>query len=122
MCLPFLDLVVSFHKDWEAKGTTGRSRWGWGRNDGDGGNNDRRREVLNGDVNEGNSFDDFFETLMDVCILGLGVGVAKLRTREVILLGGDIGENFKEVGRGGNKDGGSGSDGDNGWRVDNERG
>ena len=51
-----------------------------------------------------------------------GVGVLELRTREVVLLGGDVGKNFEEVGRGSNKDGGGGGDQDDGRRIDDERG
>ena len=59
---------------------------------------------------------------MDVCILWLRVGIFKLRTREVVLLGSDIGKNLKEIGWGGNKNGRGRSDGDDGWRVNDEQG
>ena len=59
---------------------------------------------------------------MDVGVLGFGVGVLELWTREVVLLGGDIGEYFEEVGRGGNKDGGGESERDDGQRVNDKWG
>ena len=59
---------------------------------------------------------------MDVCILWFGVRVLKLRTREVVLLGGDVGEYFEEIGQGSNKNGGSGGDGDDGQQIDDEWG
>ena len=65
---------------------------------------------------------DLFELLVDVGVLWFRVGVLELRTREVVLLGGDVGENFEEVERGSNKDGGGGGDRDDGRRIDDERG
>ena len=113
---------VSFWEDWETKGAARRSRWGWGWDDSNGGNNNGRREVLNRDVGKQDALDDFFKLLVDVCILGFGIRVLKLRTREVVLLGCDVGENFKEVGWGGNKDRRSGGNRDDGRRIDNEQG
>ena len=60
--------------------------------------------------------------MIDVCVLGLRVRVLELRTNNVVLLGGDIGEYLKEVRQGGDKNGGSWSDGDDGQQVDNKRG
>ena len=59
---------------------------------------------------------------MDVCVLWLRVKVLELRTREVVLLGGNVGKYLEEVGWGGNKSGRGRGDRDNGWRIDNERG
>ena len=56
--------------------------------------------------------DYLLKLLVDVCVLGLGVGVAKLRTWEVVLLGSDIGENFEEIGQSGDKGGRGGGNGD----------
>ena len=56
----------------------------------------------------------FLKVLMDVCILGLRVRVLKLRTDNIVLLGGNVGENLKEIGQGGDKDRGGWSDGDDG--------
>ena len=64
----------------------------------------------------------FLKLLVDVHILGLRVGVFKLRTREVVLLGSDVGENLKEIGRGGNKGGRGGSNRDDGQRINDEWG
>ena len=59
---------------------------------------------------------------MDVSVLSLGVRVLKLRTREVVLLGGNIGEYLKKVGQGCDKDGQGGSSRDNGQQVDDKWG
>ena len=113
---------VGFWKDREAKGVTRGSRWGGRRDSGDRGGNNGRQKVLDWDVSKRDTLDDFFETLVDICILRLRVGVFKLRTREIVLLSGDVGENLKEVGRGGNKDGQGGGDGNDGRRIDDKRG
>ena len=52
---------------------------------------------------------------MDIGVLQLGVWILKLRTNNVVLLGGDIGKYLEEVGQGGNKGGGSRGDRDNRW-------
>ena len=96
---------VGFWKDGEAKGMARRSGQGWERDNSNGGGDNGQQEVLDGDVSKWDALDYFLETLMDVSVLGLGVGVAKLRTREVVLLSGDVGEYFKEIGRGGDEDG-----------------
>ena len=59
---------------------------------------------------------------MDVSVLSLGVRVLKLRTREVVLLGGNIGEYLKKVGQSCDKDGQGGSSRDNGQQVDDKWG
>ena len=96
---------VGFWKDWEAKGATRGSRQGWGRDDSDGGDNDGWQEVFNQDVSKWDVLDDFFKALVDVSILRLGVGILKLRTREVVLLGSNVSENLEEVGWGSDKSG-----------------
>ena len=96
---------VGFWKDWEAKGMTRGSRQGWGRDDSDRGNNDGWWEVFNRDVSKRDALDNFFKALVDVSVLRLGVGILKLRTREIVLLGGDVGENLEEVGWGSDKSG-----------------
>ena len=56
---------------------SGRGRRG---NDGDGCFNDRRWEILDGDVRKGDTVDDFLELKVDVRVLGfVGGGVLKLR-------------------------------------------
>ena len=113
---------VSFWEDRETKGAARRSGRGRRQDGGNRGNNDGRWEVLNRDVNEWDVLDYFLKALMGVCVLRLGVRVLKLRTREVVLLGSNISENFKEVGRSGDKDRRGRGDGDNGRRVDDEQG
>ena len=58
---------------------------------------------------------NFLKLLVDVSILGLRVRIFKLWTREVVLLGGDIGEYLEEVGQGGDKAGRGGGDRDDRW-------
>jgi hypothetical protein len=100
---------LSFRGDGEREvGEDGSGR-GRGGDDSDRGFNDGRREVLEGDVGEGDSFDNFFELKVDVCVLMFGgQGVLKLGAYDVSLLGGDISEDVEEVGRGGD-DGGRGA-------------
>jgi hypothetical protein len=63
---------------------SGRGRRG---DDSDWGFNDGRREILEGDVSEGDSFDNFFELEMDIGVLMFGGwGVLKLRAYYVSLL------------------------------------
>jgi hypothetical protein len=97
---------LGFRGDREWKVGKDGSRWGGRGNNGDGGFNNGRREIFYGDVCEGNSLDNFFELEMDVFVLILGgQGILKLRAFDVSLLGGNIGEDVKEVGRGGNNGG-----------------
>ena len=113
---------LGFWEDGEREDVVGRSRWGWGRDSSNGGSDNGRRKVFNWDVSKQDTFNNFFETLVDICILRLGVRILKLRTRKVVLLGGDISEYLEEIGRGGNEDGGGQSDGDDGWQVNNKWG
>jgi hypothetical protein len=86
--------------EWEV----GEDRSGQGRrgDDGDGCFNDGRWEVFDGDVGEGDSFDNFLELLVDVLVLVFGGrGVLELRAYYVSLFGGDVGKDVEEVGRGG---------------------
>jgi hypothetical protein len=90
-----------FRGDGEREVWEDRSGQGGRGDDSYGGFNDRRREVLDGDVGEGNSFDNFFELEVDVGVLMFGGRrVLKLGAYYVSLLGGDIGEDVKEIGRG----------------------
>ena len=89
---------VSFREDGKTKGAARRSRWGRRWDDSDGGSDNGRREVLDWDVGKQDTLNDFFKSLMDVGVLQLRVGVLKLRTREVVLLGGNVGENLKKIG------------------------
>jgi hypothetical protein len=52
---------LSFRGDRERKVGEDRSGWGGGGDDGDGSFNNRWREVLDGDVGERDSFDNFLE-------------------------------------------------------------
>jgi hypothetical protein len=91
-------------REWEV----GKDRSGWSRggDDGDGGFSDRWQEVFNGDISKGDSFDNFFELVVDVSVLLFGDRrVLKLGAYNVSLLDGDIGEDVEEVGQGGD-DGG----------------
>ena len=55
------------------------SGWGGRRDDGNGGFNNGGREILNGDVREGDAVDNFLELKMDVSVLGfVGRGVLEL--------------------------------------------
>ena len=57
-----------------------RSRWGGQGDDSNRGFNDGGQEVLNWDVREGDTVDDFFELKVDVCVLSfVGRGVLELR-------------------------------------------
>jgi hypothetical protein len=95
------------NREWEVG--EDRSGWGGGSDDGDRGFNDGQREILEGDVGEGDSFDNFFELEVDVGVLMFrGQGVLKLGAYDVSLFGGDIGKDVKEVGQGGD-DGGQGA-------------
>ena len=113
---------LSFGEDEEWKGMAGRSRrgrrWGSGNRSGD----NRQREVLNWDVCKRDSLNDFLETLVDVDVLGLRVRILELGTNNVVLLGGNVGENLKEIGWGDSKGGGDWSDGDNRRWIDNKGG
>lgn len=95
---------VCFREDGETEGTTRRSRWDRGRDYSDRGDNDGQQEVFYRDVRKWNLLDYFLKLLVDICVLGLGVGIFKLRTREVVLLGSNVSENFEEVGQGSDKD------------------
>ena len=83
----------------------GRSGRGRRRDNGNRGGDYGQQEVLNQDVGKRDALNNFLKTLMDVCILWLRVRVLELRTREVVLLGGNVGKYLEEVGRGGNKSG-----------------
>ena len=96
---------LCFWEDGEGKDAARRSRWGRRWDNGDRGSDNGWQEVLNGDVSKWDALDNLFETLVDVSVLWLQVGIFKLRTREIVLLGGDVGENLKEIGWGGNEDG-----------------
>ena len=111
-----------FWEDGKREDVTGRSRWGKRWDGSDRGDNDGWQEVLDWDVSKQDALDNLLKLLVDVGILWFRVGVLELRTREVVLLGSDVSENLKEVGRGGNEDRRGGSDRDNRWRVDNKRG
>ena len=57
-----------------------RSGWGGRGDDGDGGFDNGRREILDGDVRKGDTFDNFFELEVDVGVLCfIGSGVLELR-------------------------------------------
>ena len=113
---------VRFWEDREAEDATRGSRRGRRRDDSDRGGNDRQREVFYWDIRKWDTLDYFLKLLVDVGILGLWVRVFKLRTREVVLLGGNIGEYFKEVGQGSDKDRGGGGDRDDGRQINDEWG
>ena len=113
---------LGFWEDRKWKDAARRSGRGRRRDDSDGGSDDGRREILDWDVGERNTLNDFLKALMDICVLWLGVRVVKLRTREVVLLSGDVGEYFEEIGWGGDEDRQGGSDGDDGRRVDDKWG
>jgi hypothetical protein len=100
---------LGFRCDGERKIGEDRSGRGRGGDDSDGGFNDGRREVLEGDVGEGNSFNNFFKLEVDVGVLVFGGrGVLKLRAYYVSLLGGDVGKDVEKIGQGGD-DGGWGA-------------
>lgn len=103
---------VGFWEDGETRDAARGSGQGGRRDYGNGGNNDGRQEVLDWDVSEWDVLNYFLKALMDICILWLGVGVLELRTREIILFGSNVGENFKKIGRGGDEDRRDGGDGD----------
>jgi hypothetical protein len=85
-----------------------RSGRTWGRDAGDRGFCDRRREVFDGDVSEGNAFDYVLELAVRVFVLVLvGGGILELWAC-VSLLSGDVGKDVEEIGRG---DSGVGEDG-----------
>jgi hypothetical protein len=97
---------LSFRGDGERKVGEDRSGQGRGGDDGDGSFNDRWREILKGDVGEGDSFDNFFKLAVDVLVLVFGGrGVLKLRAYDVSLFGGDVGKDVEEVGQGGDNGG-----------------
>jgi hypothetical protein len=99
---------LGFRGDGEWEVEEDRSGWGRRGNDGNGGFNDGWRKVLDGDIGEGDSLDNFFKLKMDVCVLMLGdQGVLKLGAYDVSLFSGDVGEDMEEVGQCGN-DGGRG--------------
>jgi hypothetical protein len=78
---------LGFRGDGERKVGEDGSGWGGGGDDSDGSFNDGWREILEGDVGEGDSFDNFFELEMDVGVLMFGGrGVLKLRAYYVSLL------------------------------------
>ena len=78
-----------------------RSGRGRRRDDGDGGFNNGGWEVLYWDVRERDTVDDFLKLEMDVSVLGfVGRGVLELRAEDISLLGGDVGKDMEEVGRG----------------------
>jgi hypothetical protein len=100
---------LGFRGNGEWKVGEDRSGRGRGGDDGDGSFNNGRREILEGDVGKGNSFDDFLELEVDVRVLVFGGwGVLKLGAYNVSLFGGDIGKDMEEVRRGGD---------DGGWGV-----
>jgi hypothetical protein len=100
---------LGFRGDGEREvGENGSGRGGGGDNS-DGGFNNGRREILEGDVSEGDLLDNFFELEVDVGVLMFGgQGILKLRAYYVSLLGGDVGEDVEEIGQGGD-DGGRGA-------------
>ena len=113
---------VCFWKNREAKDATRGGRWGRRRDDSNGGSSDRRQEVFYWDVRKWDALDYFLKLLVDVGVLGLRVGVLKLTTREVVLLGGDVGEYFEEIGWSSDKDRGGGGDWDDRRQVDDKWG
>jgi hypothetical protein len=94
------------NREWEiGEDGSGQGRRG---DNGDRGFSNRWWEVFNGDVSEGDSFGNFFELEMDVCILVFeGQGILKLEAYYISLLGGDVCEDMEKVGWGGD-DGGWG--------------
>jgi hypothetical protein len=98
-----------FRGDEKGKVWENRSGRGGGGDDGDGGFNDGQREILDGDVGEGNLFDDFLGLEVDVRILVFGGwGVLKLEAYDVSLFSSDVGKDVEKVGQGGD---------DGGWGV-----
>jgi hypothetical protein len=92
----------------DRKGEVRKDGSGQGRrgNNSDRGFNNGRWEIFDEDVGKGDLFDNFFKLEVDVDVLVFGGwGVLKLRAYDVSLLGGDISEDVKEVGRGGNNGG-----------------
>ena len=75
------ELVLSVEgDDREGEFLEDRSGWGGQRNDGDGGFDNGRREVLNWDVRERDTVNDFFELEVDISVLDfIGGGVLELR-------------------------------------------
>ena len=74
------ELVLGVKRDdGEGEFLEDRSRRGGRGDDGDGGFNNGGREVLDGDVSEGDTVDNFLELEMDVSVLGfVGGGVLEL--------------------------------------------
>ena len=74
------ELVLGIERDdREGELLEDRSGWGGRRDNGDGGFNDGRREVLDWDVREWDMVNDFLELEVDVRVLSLvGGGVLKL--------------------------------------------
>jgi hypothetical protein len=100
---------LSFRGDGEREVGEDRSGQGEGGDDSNWCFSDGRQEVFYWDVSEGDSLDDFLELEMDVFVLIFrGQGVLELRAYDVSLLGGNVGEDVKEV-RWGGDDGGRGA-------------
>ena len=113
---------LSFREDREREDTMRRGRRGGRRDGADRGGNDGQREVLYWDISKRDMLDNLLELLVDIGVLWFRVGVLELRTREVVLLGGNVGENLKEVRQGGNKDGRGRGDRNDGRRINDEQG
>jgi hypothetical protein len=93
---------LSFRGDREWEVGEDRGRQGGGGDDGDGGFNDGRWEILDRDISKWDSLDGFFILIVDICILVLGGwGVLELRAYNVSLFRGDGGKDMEEVGWGG---------------------
>jgi hypothetical protein len=99
-----------FDKEREREDGKDGSGWAWGRDTGNRGFGDRRREIFDGDVSKGDAVNHVLKLAMCVLVLVLvGGGVLELRAFYVSLLCGDISKDIEEVGQG---DGGVGEDGD----------
>ena len=99
---------LGFQEDREREDAMRRGRRGRRWDGGDRGSNDGWREVLYWDIGKRDMLDNLLKLLVDIGVLWFRVRVLELRTREVVLLGGNVGENLKEVGQGGKKMGKAG--------------
>ena len=74
------ELVLGVERDnREGEFLKNRSGWGGRRDDGNGGFNNGRREILDWDIHERDTVDNFLELKMDIRVLGfVGGGVLEL--------------------------------------------